>query len=151
MRLILFIVICFLIYTSCSEDNHEFKCIEGQIEIAHLDCDSGYLFMDLIYEDFTIIRSNSSYDSIMLGTCHQAIDFSKFDLIAGWVHSPSMIDTIIYELVGICPENRLVLTVEVFLNGAAMPDGRVWNAVIPKLSEQESLNVIVNSQMRNFN
>ena len=91
-----------------------------------------------------IIRSKEAYDTEVTGTCHPDIDFSKYDLVIGKQSSGNENDTIIYDYRYACPNNELTLTVDIIQSDATRPDNVVYHAIIPKLGDEETLNIIVN-------
>lgn len=123
------------------------ECKEGKVTLHYLDCDNPKYELNIdISNDYTIIRSQDIYDSEVTGMCHPSVDFSKYDLVIGSQSSGNENHTIKYDLRRICPENVLVLTVDIIQSAATRPDNVVYHALIPKLSNSEQINVIVNVQ-----
>jgi hypothetical protein len=92
----------------------------------------------------TIIRSKETYDSQVSGICHPDIDFTLYDLVIGKQSSGNNNDTITYDLRRTCPDNKLTLIVDIIQGLVTIPDNVVYHALIPKLGDEESLNIQVN-------
>ena len=131
---------------SCSKKD---DCKEELLTSKHFESDYGCdntkhtLIIDLT-NDFTIIRSKEIYDSKVSGTCHPEIDFSLYDLIIGKQTSPNLNASILYDFRRVCPKNELTLTVDIIQSPATQPDNVVYHALIPKLGDEETLNIKIN-------
>jgi hypothetical protein len=140
--LIISAIICIL---SCSKKD---TCKEQLMTMKHFENDYGCadtrhsLIINLTNVG-TIIRSKDAYDSQVSGDCHPQIDFTLFDLVIGKQSSGNNNDTIIYDLRKTCPNNKLTLTVNIIQGLLTVPDNVVYHALIPKLGDQESLNIQV--------
>ena len=138
-----------LIILVCSLPSCTYDCDDTSIITKHFENDFGCentkhdLVVDLI-NDYTIIRSKESYDNQVSGTCHPDINFSLFDLVIGKQSSGNWNDTIIYNLTRTCPEDELILTVDIIQSAATIPDNVVYHAIIPKLGDEEAINVKIN-------
>jgi len=136
------IVICIL--STCKKDN----CTETLLTEKHLESEYGCintkrtLSVDL-NNDCIIIRSKTDYDNKVSGSCHPEIDFSLYDLVIGKQASGNENDTIEYDLRRVCPNDELTLTVNIIQSDATRPDNVAYHALIPKLGDEEALNVIV--------
>ncbi len=120
-------------------------CEEIQLTAHHFDCkDTKYSLQINIHNDYTIIRSKDTYDSIVTGDCHPTIDFSLYDLVIGRQSSGNENDTIKYDLRRTCPDNELTLNVDIIQSDATRPDNVVYHALIPKLGDEETLKVKIN-------
>jgi hypothetical protein len=100
----------------------------------------------LLTDSCTIIRSKADFDSKVTGICHPDIDFSLYDLVIGKKTSSNQNDTIIYDLRKTCPDNQLTLTVEIVQSDLTQPDNVTYHALIPKLGNNESLSITINSR-----
>ena len=118
-------------------------CEEIQLTTQHFDCEMTWNSID-IQNDYTIIRSKEIYDSKVTGNCHPTIDFSLYDLVIGRQSSGNENDTIKYDLRRTCPDNELILTVDIIQSAATRPDNVVFHALIPKLGDEEILTVKIN-------
>ena len=90
------------------------------------------------------IRSKDTYDNNVTGTCHPKIDFSKYDLVIGKQSTGNFNDTILYDYRRVCPNMELTLTVDVIQLDITMPSTVTYHALIPKLEDEESLNIKIN-------
>jgi hypothetical protein len=73
------------------------------------------------------------------GTCKPTVDFGKYDLVIGKKSTPSQVDTIYYEYKRDCPDQDLVLSVEMILVPGTAVDNVVFHSLIPKLGDEETL------------
>jgi len=142
-----FYIIAFLLcILSCSKKDN---CKEELLTIKHFETENGCintrfsLQIDLNNE-CTIIRSKDTYDSKVTGICHPSIDFTIYDLVIGKQSTGNFNDTILYDLSRTCPEKSLTLTVDVIQSDLTQPSTVTYHALIPKLSDEENLNVIIN-------
>ena len=97
-------------------------------------------------DTFTIIRSQESYEQQVTywqGNCDPNIDFSVFDLVIGKQSWGNQVYKIEYELVRVCQTNKLRLTVRITWGDATLPDTITYHALIPKLKDEEDIEVIV--------
>ena len=133
-------LVCILSY--CKKDT----CNEEVMTTKHFESDYGCtntkftLQIDL-NNDATIIRSKESYDSKVSGPCHPEIDFSLYDLVIGKQSTSNSNDTILYDYRRTCPDKKMTLSVDLIQSETAQPSTVVYHAIIPKLGDQESLNI----------
>jgi hypothetical protein len=133
-------LICLL---SCNKKD---DCKEQSIAIKHFESDYGcadtrHALTVNLNNSATIIRSKAEYDSQVSGSCHPEIDFSLFDLVIGQQSSGNSNASITYDLRRTCPEKELTLTVDIIQGLLTVPDNVVYHALIPKLGDEESLNI----------
>jgi hypothetical protein len=131
--------------SSCKKND----CKDELRSIKHFESEFGcqdtkHTLAIVLNNDYTIIRSKDSYDSQVSGTCHPEINFSLYDLVIGKQSSGNWNDTIIYDLRKACPENELTLTVDIIQSAMTLPDNVVYHALIPKLGDEETLNIKIN-------
>lgn len=144
MKAQILLIISVFIISSCGKN---VECNEGLIPIHFLDCSNSKYNLNIdISNDYTIIISTGRYDEEVTGTCHPNIDFSKYDLIIGTQSTPNENDTIKYDLRRVCPENELILTIDIIQSLATRPDNVVFHALVPKQKKTENIQVIVNVQ-----
>jgi hypothetical protein len=140
------VVIAFIIgISSCNKND----CKEELKPLKHFESESGcentkHTLAIALHNNCTIIRSKNSYDSQVTGTCHPDIDFSIYDLVIGKQSSGNRNDTIMYDLRKTCPKGELTLTVDIIQSAITLPDSVVYHALIPKLGDEETLNVNIN-------
>jgi hypothetical protein len=141
-------IFAFLVCISCSKKDN---CKEESLTIKHFENEYGCpntrfnLQIDL-NNDCTIIRSQETYDAIVTGSCHPEIDFTQYDLVIGNQSTGNFNDTILYDLRRTCPEMALILTVDVIQSALTQPSTVAYHALIPKLSEEENLSIVIKVQ-----
>jgi len=139
------ILILFSILPSCKKDH----CNEILIVTKHFEseysCENTKHSLEIdLNNDCTIIRNKSDYDSKVTGACHPDIDFSQYDFVIGKQSFGNSNDTILYDCRYKCPGNELTLTVDIVQTTNTVPDNVVYHALIPKIGDGETLNIIVN-------
>ena len=140
MKNIILVLALLFVSMACNQIK---DCEEIQLTAHHFDCEMAWNSID-IQNDYTIIRSKEIYDSKVTGDCHPTIDFSLYDLVIGRQSSGNENDTIKYDLRRTCPDNELILTVDIIQSAATRPDNVVFHALIPKLGDEETLKVKIN-------
>lgn len=130
---------------SCSKKD---DCKEEQISIKNFESDYGcrntkYTLQLNLHDDITVVRSKESYDSLVSGNCHPDIDFSLYDLVIGILTISNSNDTILYDLHRTCPGAELTLTIDLIQLAVTQPSTIVYHALIPKLGDEESLNILL--------
>ncbi len=134
-----------LIIVSCNKKDN---CKEVLMSTMQFDNEYGCtdtkynLKVDLV-NSAIIIRDKAAYDSEISGDCHPTIDFSAYDLVIGKQSTDNMNDTILYDLRTTCPDDKLTLTVNIVQKDITGADTVVYHALIPKLTDNGTLNVIV--------
>jgi hypothetical protein len=133
-------LVCLL---SCSKKD---DCKEEKISFRNFDRDYGCkntkntLQLNL-NDDITILRSKESYDNVVSGSCHPDIDFSLYDLVIGKLMVSNVNDTIRYDLQRTCPGSKLELLIDLVQLDVAQPSTIVYHAIIPKMGDEETLNI----------
>jgi len=144
MKNVYLLFVFLIIISSCNDKD---DCKDMELIVEQIECiESKYTLQIDINNDYTIIRSKDAYDNKVSGVCHPSIDFSKYDLVIGKKSSGNENDTIKYNLIRTCPDKIMILTIEIIQSGATRPDNVVYNALIPKLGDEETLEVKVNLQ-----
>ena len=141
----IFTIILLSTLISCKKND----CNEKILTTKHLESDYGcvntkYSLVVDLQNNGKIIRSKEAYDTEVSGPCHPDIDFSKYDLVIGKQSSGNENDTILYDYRTACPDNEPTMTVDIIQSAAARPDNVVYHAIIPKLGDEETLQIIVN-------
>ncbi len=107
-------------------------------------CENTKHLIDIALTDtFKIIRSQSSFDSLVSGPCKPQIDFTMYDLIIGKKGLSMGNQAITYELVRDCKTNMLMLTVTFIQNEATVALNITYHALIPKLKDEETIEVVI--------
>jgi len=141
---IILLVALFCTIISCIDEKE--KCEDEILSTKHFETEFGCtntrfdLQIDL-HNEYTIIRSKSTYDTNVIGTCHPDIDFSKYDLVIGRQSTGNFNDTILYDYRRVCPNMDLSLIINVIQLDITMPSTVTYHALIPKLGDEESLNI----------
>ena len=131
---------------SCTEKD---DCKELVIPTIHFESDYGcpdtrHSLIINLTDECIIIRSKESYDSQVSGSCHPEIDFTLYDLVIGKQSSGNNNASISYDFRKACPEQELILTVDLIQGLLTVPDNVVYHALIPKLGDEETLNIEIN-------
>jgi len=142
---LLFAILILSIISSCKKDD----CNEIILNVKHLESDYGcentkYSLVVDLQNNGKIIRSKEAYNDEVAGPCHPDIDFSIYDLVIGKQSSGNENDTILYDYRSVCPNNESTLTVDIIQSDVTRPDNVVYHAIIPKLGDEETLQIIVN-------
>ena len=145
MKYLTIFLTCILAFNSCKRDN----CKDELRTIKNLETEYGcvntrHSLQINLSNDFSIIRSKTSYDNLVTGSCHPEINFSIYDLVIGKQFMGNLCDTIFYDFRKVCPKNELTLTINIRQSALTQPDNVVFHALIPKLGDEESLTVIIN-------
>lgn len=130
---------------SCKKND----CNEVVLPVKHFESEYGcedtkYSLVVDLQDSVIIIRSKDTYDAKVSGPCHPDIDFTQYDLIIGKQSSGNENDTIQYDYRRACPLDELTLTVNIIQSDVTTPDNVVYHALIPKIGDEETLNVVVN-------
>ena len=145
-KFILIIILLCSLYACIDEKE---KCEDELLSTRHFETEFGCentrfdLQIDL-HNEYTIIRSKNTYDNNVTGICHPEIDFSKYDLVIGSQSTGNFNDTILYDYRRVCPNMDLTLTIDVIQLYITMPSTVTYHALIPKLGDEESIDIIVN-------
>ncbi len=126
----------------CKKDD----CSEQKMTLKHLESDYGCLNtkdnleIDLL-DNILFVRTDEDYNTKVTGLCHPQVDFSQYDLIIGKQPLENINDTILYNYVRTCPGTVLSLTIDIVQSSSSALDTIVYHALIPKLSDTETLSV----------
>lgn len=126
-------------FASCKKE-----CEEVIFEVESLEklygCQNTRYEIEIeLSETAVIIGSQAGFNDRVEGPCRPTIDFGKYDLVIGRKSTPSQVDTIYYEYKRDCPDQDLVLSVEIILIPGTAIDNVVFHALIPKLGDEETL------------
>jgi hypothetical protein len=145
MRSSVLIFMVFMFLFSCDKKD---DCKAGAIAIMNFESDFGclntkYTLQLNLNDDIAIVKTKESYDNIVSGICHPEIDFSLYDLLIGILPLSNSNDTIEYYLSRTCPGVKLNLSVKLIQLSDNKPSTIVYHAIIPKLRDYESLNILL--------
>lgn len=146
---IILLMINFMV-SSCKKECEEITYKVESLENLYGCTNTRYDIEIDLSDDALIISSQASFDSWIQGPCMPTIDFGKYDLIIGKKSTLSQVDTIYYEYKRDCPDQDLVLSIEIIQTPATAIDNVVFHALIPKLGDEETLflNVISTYQQK---
>lgn len=130
----------------CKEEFYDIESLENLYGCTNTRYD---IEID-VSDNAVIISSQSSFDSMVEGPCQPTIDFGKYDLIIGKKSTLNQVDTIYYEYKRDCPDQDLVLSIEIIQVADTPVDNVVFHALIPKLGDEETLflNVVSTYQQK---
>jgi hypothetical protein len=138
------LLICLIIgFSACSNDEDE-AC--GTAAVGSLEnlygCVNTAENMDFTFSStFQIIRTQGSFDSLILGNCKPIIDFSIYDIIVGEETLSSGIETINYNYKLPCNGVDGILEVSFVRNATTLAPTLTYHALIPKLGSAENVSV----------
>ena len=145
----LFTIKTTIILLFCCSPNDQEPC-DTMLDVKSLEseygCENTIYSIDITLKDtFTIIRSQESFEQQVIdrANCNPEIDFSVFDLVIGKQFGETLVYKIEYELVRECQTKELKLTVKIFWGDATQPSNPTYHALIPKLIDEEEIEVIV--------
>lgn len=130
---------------SCTGDE---QCKTGLVDIKDLEdlgClnTTNTLIVNTVNE-FAFIRNQEDYEIHIEGSCNPEIDWLSYDLIAGMVRLNRGLATLDKRLTMNCASNRLTLTIDISLNITQVAPEISYNAIIPKLKDNQDFFVVVN-------
>ncbi len=129
--------------TSCSED----ACDGGRQDIQcfeDLGCINAALSVSLeSTKEFELIRDQETFATIVTSPCDIDIDWLNYDLIIGNEPLPNGLAKIDKSILMDCINNQLNLDIFITLNETAIAPIVTWQALIPKLRDNETLFVTV--------
>jgi hypothetical protein len=133
-------IILMVVLMSPSSCFRKEDCQDILLNVEHLGCENPKYSINIdLSNNYTYIRSKEEYDTLVTGSCHPEIDFSKYDLIIGKQTSANENDTIYYDLRKPCPEKKLTLNIEIVQSAVTRPDNVTYHALIPKLGDEETI------------
>ncbi len=125
--------------SSCNE-NKKMDCTDITIEVNHLENEYGCTGVDVNLQDtYMIITNPLDYSEFVNANCESDIDFNTYDLVIGKKGLSNGLSSIDYELVENCENQNLKITFH--LNDTTEAPNVTYNALIPKLSDNQELHV----------
>ena len=138
----LLIICLFLIASILSCGEVEIACSDALIEVGQIETVNECMILDVnLRDNFVVIRNQTDFAEVVNATCQTAIDFSEFDLLIGRIGLSNGLISIEYEHTRPCDTNIPQLNIIFNLNEPAVAPDVVYNALIPKLRDNESLQV----------
>ncbi len=143
---IIYLLITGLIIFSCDkeEDCKNISLKTESLENLYGCTDTRYGLECRLSDNFEIIRSQQKFLDFTTGTCRPEIDFQLYDLIIGKKGLTSGNTSIDYKLIDDCKKGIKVLTVTFNQNIATVAPNLTYHALIPKLGDEETIQVDTN-------
>ncbi|MEL6557007.1 MAG: hypothetical protein AAFQ94_02415 [Bacteroidota bacterium] len=137
------LIICLLLVASIfSCDEGEIACSDLLIEVGQIETENECMILNVDLQDnYVVIRNQTDFAAVVNATCQTAIDFSEFDLLIGRIGLSNGLTSIEYEHTRPCDTNIPQLDIIFNLNETTVAPDVVYNALIPKLRDNESLTV----------
>lgn len=137
LSVVLFITI------ACNNDDD--NCAT-EIDITNLEdeygCTNTEYDMDIdLSDEYTIINSQTAFDSLVTGHCNPEIDFISYDLLIGKKGLPNGNISIDYQLIENCGTGHQTLTVTFNQNETTEAPNLTYHALIPKRGDEQGLSV----------
>lgn len=140
----MFIFCITILMAACSDSD---RCQDGRIEIVSLDdlgcVNSSFNMTVATVKEFELIRNQEDYNIFVDAKCNPEINWLESDLIAGMIGLQKGFYSIESELVMTCNTNRLLLTFTIQLNQTLVAPLISFNAIIPKLKDEQDFFVEV--------
>ena len=133
----------------CSNESNELEnndCENTNLSVFSLEEEYGCintkydLSIDLS-ENFTVIRTQNDFNTMVSGECQPNIDFDTYDLVIGKKGLTNGNDTISYVLIENCETLNLELTVTFNQNATTEAPNLTYHALIPKLIDAQTISV----------
>jgi len=146
MKNIILLIIVLIGFYSCKKIDENNNCENKKKSITNLESEygcvntKGQMQIDLL-NDFTIIKTQIIFDSLVSGNCNPNIDFNTYDLLIGKKGLANGNDTIYYELTENCETENLNLKVNFINNMTMIAPNITYHSLIPKLKSGQSIDV----------
>ena len=145
----LFYVIFILSFSlvGCSDDD---QCKSGPLDIitmADLGCEvPPHQISIKSTKEFELIRNEEQFQSLLISPCRPNIDWAAYDMIAGSINLQNGLVRLEHGAYYNCQDNKLAITITVFLNDAAVALPVGFAFLIPKLHDTETPYVSIVTQ-----
>lgn len=132
-----------ILFYSCGNDD----CLSPNgitptnLEVEYGCVDTKYQMDIQLNDDYTIIRSQQSFDNLVTGSCTPQIDFAIYDLLIGKKGLPSGNASINYSFFKHPCDAQPYLQVEFIQNATTVAPNITYHALLPKLAPNETVNV----------
>ncbi len=137
-RAICLILLIALVGCSTEED-----CNRNSQEVLCLDdfgCpNAAFLVSVESPQEFLLIRNQEDFDLMVFASCDVQVDWDEYDLVIGTVGLTSGLAGIQKSISQNCDTNQNLLDIVINTNLTASAPLVTWQAVIPKLADDESL------------
>lgn len=137
--------LCALVFAfSCNSDDDCGSPVWStptNLEVEYGCVNTKYQMEINLTDNYTIIRSQQEFDSLITGTCTPTIDFSTYDLIIGKKALTSGNTNIEYNYMKHPCSNAKYLDVIFIQNATTEAPNLTYHALVPKLDTNETINV----------
>ena len=142
IKLKLLIISMLIIGLSSCNNNVQNACTNSIINVSHLETEYGCSNVNIdLSETYMIISNPLDFSEFVNTTCQSDIDFTNFDLVIGKKGLTNGLSSIEYGLIENCETENLNLTITFNLNETTVAPNIAYNALIPKLNENQVLTV----------
>ena len=136
------IIAVILLFTFSSCDNDENICNNTTINVSQLETKNGCTNVSIdLTETYMIIKNQLDFSEFVNATCQSEIDFSTYDLVIGRKGLTNGLSSIEYKLTEFCETGDQTLDIIINLNETTESPNITYNALIPKLRENQELTV----------
>ena len=126
---------------SC-DDGEVASCSDTLIELGQIETENECMILNVdLRDNYVVIRNQTDFAAVVNANCQSAIDFSEFDLLIGRIVLPNGLTSIEYEYTRSCNASIPKLDIIFNLNETTEAPDVVYNALIPKSRNNESLTV----------
>jgi len=147
LRIQIYSILIFILSSAqlcSSNDDDQEPCDNTTLSVVTLESEYNCLDtkhqLDInLIDDFTIIRNQTDYDTMVYGDCNPNINFSTYDLLIGKKELNSGNHTIEYLLIKNCETTDLELTVIFNQMDAPIISNLTYHILVPKLIENQTV------------
>jgi len=140
MKLKILIISIIIGLSSCNDDTN--NCTDTILNVNHLETEYGCTGVNIdLSENYMIVSNSLDFSEFVDANCQSEVDFTTYDLIIGKKGLTNGLISIDYELIENCETENQNLTITFNLNETAEAPNVTYNALIPKLGENQELNV----------
>jgi len=136
----LILVTCLSILCGCTDND---GCSEERREVKTLDdfgCEnSTYTAIILSNTDFSLIRNQEDYESVIKTICSPNIDWLRYDMIAGQLRLNTGLSSITPYMSMDCASNTVRFDIDVVTNDALNAPEVAFTAIFPKLENDQDI------------
>jgi hypothetical protein len=140
MKLKILIISIIIGLSSCNDDTND--CTDTILNVNHLETEYGCTDANVdLSENYMIVSNPLYFSEFVDANCQSEVDFTTYDLIIGKKGLTNGLISIDYELIENCETENQYLTITFNLNETAEAPNVTYNALIPKLEENQELSV----------
>ena len=136
-------IICFVLFATLLSCGSEDDCSGNLQDVLCLDdfgCPNAAFLVSIeSQQEFQLIRNQEDFDIMVFTSCDVQIDWEVYDLVIGAIGLSSGLMNIEKSIRTNCLLNQNLLDIVINTNITASADRITWQAVIPKLADDESL------------